>query len=139
MSPELKGEVLGVLSNYWFGVIATVDTEGRPEAAIVGFACSPELEMLVGTSLKTRKYANVQQNSHVAIAIGDQKAEVQYEGDVTLLEPDAAWDEIATRFGKLPGFEKYRNDPDERWLLISPTWLRLTVHENPNRVEEVIF
>jgi len=127
------------LSQHFLCVISTVGADSKPESAIVGFAKNDDLELLVGTPFTTRKYKNAQQNPHVAVVVGDTKAAVQYEGKVTLLEPNKAWDDIETRFGKLPGFEKYRNDPDERWLLIKPTWIRLTIHETPNRVEEVAF
>jgi general stress protein 26 len=138
MSDVLRQEIFEFLSNYHFGVIATV-SDAKPEAAIVGFKVSNDLTMLIGTSIKTRKFANIQSNPHIAIAIGDVKGEVQYEGTVTQHKPNESWEEVEARFGKLPGFEKYRNDPDEIWLLVKPSWLRLTMHESPNRIEEVSF
>ena len=132
MTDELKTEVLEVASRFHLCVLATVNSESAPEAAIVGFSVDQDLEVLFGTSKTTRKYANLQQNPRVAITIGDYKAEIQYEG--TAKEIDLH--EAEQRFGATPGIEKYREDLNQTWWLTTPQWLRLTVHETPNRVVE---
>ena len=137
MNEQLKLQVLEVLARHKLCVIATVDEQSRPEAAIVGFSHSETLELLIGTSHKTRKYANLMRNPHSAVVIGDTIAEVQYEGAVRQLEQAELNDQLKERFQKLPGNEQYLQDPEQAWLLITPKWLRLTVHGNPNRIEEM--
>ncbi len=135
MNDALKKQVLDILAKYPLCVVATVNAKSMPEAAIVGLRASAELEILFGTSRKTRKYANLQRNPRVAITVGDFEAEVQYEG----LAQQIDLQDAERQFGTTPGMEKYRNSPDQTWWKVTPGWLRLTVHENPNRVEEVTF
>lgn len=135
MTKELKSEILGVLARHPLCVLATVSAQGKPEAAIVGLTANDKLELLFGTSQKTRKYANLQGKPQVAITVGDFEAEVQYEGTATQVDHQQAEEQ----FGTTPGIEKYRSDPTQTWWAVTPTWLRLTVHETPNRIEEVTF
>ncbi|HEY4160833.1 MAG TPA: pyridoxamine 5'-phosphate oxidase family protein [Candidatus Saccharimonadales bacterium] len=137
MKGGVKREALEVMSRHHLCVISTVDEHAKPESAIVGFSQSDKLELLVGTSVLTRKYANVQRNSHVAVVIGDETAEVQYEGTIQQLGKVELDGLLKGHFEKLPGTTKYLGDPNQAWFLITPTWLRLTVHETPNRVEEM--
>jgi hypothetical protein len=110
-----------------------VNEQQSPEAAIVGVTANENLEVLFGTSHKTRKYGNLQANPRVAITVGDFKAEVQYEGDAKQVELDAA----IQVFGMTPGIERYKSDPDQTWWHVTPSWLRLTVHGEADRVEEM--
>jgi general stress protein 26 len=133
MNDKLKQEVLDTLAQYRIGVLSTVAEQSAPQAAIVGFTANDNLEIFFGTSLKTRKYANLQQNKKVAFAIGDFTAEVQLEGSAREMTLEEALD----KFGHTPGIEKYRDDPDQTWWCVTPTWLRLTVHASPDRIEEM--
>jgi general stress protein 26 len=133
MNDKLKQEVLDTLKQYHIGVLSTVTEQSAPQAAIVGFTANDNLELFFGTSRKTHKHANLLQNPKVAFAIGDFTAEVQLEGDAREMTLEEALD----KFGHTPGIEKYRDDPDQTWWLVTPTWLRLTVHTAPDRVEEM--
>src|ERR1700757_5048617 len=82
---SLKDSILEFIADYSLCVISTVGQDAKPEAAIVGFSHTEQLELIIGTSNKSRKYANLLQNSHVAIVIGDEIGEVQYEGKVEIL------------------------------------------------------
>jgi len=135
----LKRQILEVMAAHSLCVIATVTDDAKPEAAIVGFSQNDDLELIIGTSRQTRKYANVQKNTQVAIVIGDTSAEIQYEGLIRELSAAELDSQLEGHFKKLPGSPKYLEDPNQRWLLVRPTWIRLTVHEEPNRVEEMSF
>jgi len=139
MSDDVKHEALEAMSRHHLCVLSTVDGHAKPESAIVGFSHNDKFELLVGTSVLTRKYANVQRNPHVAVVIGDEAAEVQYEGTIQQLDMAELDELLKDHFEKLPGTTKYLQDPNQVWFLITPAWLRLTVHETPNRVEELRF
>ena len=139
MNDSLKQEVLEVVSRHTLCVISTVGEQNKPESAIVGFSCDDNLELLIGTSETTRKYRNLRSNPHVAVVIGDEQAEIQYEGTARTLDKTREDKRIQALFDEVPGASKYRDDPSQVYLLITPTWLRLTVHEDPNRVEEMRF
>ena len=134
---SVKDDVDAILAKHNICVLATVAADGKPESAMVGFSHGENLELLVGTSHKTRKYANIQRNSHVAVVVGDNEAEIQYEGTIRELDLTEAEKFLKKHFEKLIGAEKYLEDPNQRWLLITPTWLRLTLHNDHDRIEEL--
>jgi hypothetical protein len=77
-------EFLAFLQAHRWAIEATSSLEGVPQAAIIGFAVTPQLEMVFDTLTSTRKAANLQTNPRVAFVIGgwndtDPKT-LQYEG-----------------------------------------------------------
>lgn len=133
----MKDEVNSILAEHYLCVMSTVAQDSLPEAAIVGYSHGENLELLIGTSCKSRKYKNLMENPHVAIVIGDETAEVQYEGAARELGGDELQHHLKTHFAKLPGTTKYLNNPNQRWLLVTPTWLRLLVHGDEDKIEEM--
>lgn len=56
---------------------------GRPQAAVVGFAVSDQLEIIFDTVTSSRKYQNLRHDPHVALVIGwDEEVTAQIEGVV---------------------------------------------------------
>lgn len=108
-------------------VLSTVSKDGNPQSATMGFAETPELKVVFGTSNKTRKYQNLGTNQKVSIVVGwslEQFVTVQYEG----IAHEAAGEEIewakgllATKNGES---KKFANSPDNRYFIITPTWIR---------------
>lgn len=139
MSEELKQEVLEALKRFNTCVIATVTEDSRPEAAIVGFSSDDEFGLVVGTSNRTRKYANLSKNPHVAIAIGDKEVELQYEGVVSPLETEVDSDWLQEHIRQVPAAKFYYDDPNQVWFKVKPVWIKLSVHGAENRIEEVSF
>jgi len=54
------------------GVVSTLGADGAPQAALVGIAVTPELEIVFDTVEKSRKFANIARDPRVAFAIGWQ-------------------------------------------------------------------
>lgn len=134
----MKEQVSAFLSQFILGTISTVTPDSKPESAYVGYRHSASLELLIGTSNVSRKFQNLQQNSHVAIVVASTDAEVQYEGTAEVISQEVYDELIATgQFADLPGIEKYRNDPTQVYLKITPTWLRFIQHGETDRVEEM--
>jgi general stress protein 26 len=68
-------------------VLATVSENLRPEAALMGFAVTPELEIIFDTVKSSRKYPNLKKNPQVAWVIGcSPEVSVQSEGIAEELE-----------------------------------------------------
>jgi hypothetical protein len=64
--------------------------------------------------------------------------EVQYEGEVEVISvPEYESLTKEGRFELMPGFDKYRQDPTQVYLLIKPTWIRFIVHGDEDRIEEL--
>ena len=78
-----RAELRAFLRAHRVAVVSTVSPSGAPEAALVGFAVSDELELVFDTLSTTRKVANLRANPRVAIVIGgwgDREVTAQLEG-----------------------------------------------------------
>ena len=97
-----------------FCVMSTVSTDGKPESAMVGFSHTKTFDVVIGTSSKSRKYANLLQNSKVSITIGDGGGTVQLDGTAEVLTHDAYTSMIdRAEITALPGVDTYRQDPNQ--------------------------
>jgi general stress protein 26 len=64
------------------GVLSTAANSGQPQAALMGFAVTPELEIVFDTVRGSRKYPNLKANPRVAWVVGcATEVTVQYEGE----------------------------------------------------------
>jgi len=137
INPTLK-DMKAFLDERVLGVIATVDGTARPEAAYVGYACNDAYELVIGTSNQSRKVKNIGQNQSIAFVVADLTGEVQYEGEAEQIAAET-YEAMLTAgtFKKLPGFDKYRDDPTQVYLQIKPTWARFIVHGDTD--QSVVF
>lgn len=136
-----KQRVLDFLQSRHLAVISTVDTNGSPQGAVIGFGQTNDLEMIFGTFSSSRKYANLQKNSHVALTIGwDDSVTVQYEGTAREINKDE-WPKYAEQlFAKNSESEKYRDHPEERIFVVKPQWIRYSdLAQEPWEVVEITF
>jgi hypothetical protein len=44
-----------------YGVVSSIASDGTPQSALVGIACTPRLELIFDTLKSSRKYANLLQ------------------------------------------------------------------------------
>lgn len=72
-------ELLQFLRRYKLAVEATHSPDG-PQAAVVGYAVSDQLEIVFDTLESTRKYKNLCADPRVALVIFDDAVTVQLEG-----------------------------------------------------------
>jgi general stress protein 26 len=127
------------IGQYNLAVISTLSNDNKPEAALVGFAVSPDLEIVFDTVTTSRKYKNILQNPSVAVVIGwDNETTVQYEGVATELSGDSA------AYYKEIYFEVYKDGREraETWphivhFKITPKWIRYSNFNEGGSIEEV--
>lgn len=100
-------------------VVSTADPQGRPEAALVEVAATPDGDLLFNTKTAARKVTNLDQNPRVAVVVGWPSTTVQIEGEAVRLEGaelDAAASVFSARFPGKPlnwsVFSLYRVRPD---------------------------
>ena len=137
MSSDEKQQIIEFLKARNFCIIATVGPDAQPEAAFVGYASNDIIEIVIGTSKASRKYQNIVENPKTALVIADTTGEIQYEGRAVTLDTKAYLSLIENgQFKPLPGFDKYRNDPNQVWLRITPTWIRFIQHGDVDTVTE---
>jgi general stress protein 26 len=63
-------EVFQFMNCETLAVLATVAENGQPEAALMGFAVTPELEIIFDTVKSSRTYPNLKRCPRVAWVIG---------------------------------------------------------------------
>lgn len=122
------------------GVLASTAADGMPEAAVVGYAVTAELELIFDTTEATRKCQNLRRDGRVAFVIGwDREITMQYEG----IADEPGGEELARL--KAVYFEAF---PDgvarQAWLGITyfrvrPRWIRYSDFNEPLRIEELRF
>lgn len=129
--------MLDYLAGHNFCVISTVADQSHPEAAFVGFSFNSQFKMIIGTAKDSRKFRNILQNNKIALAIGDFKGTVQYEGIAEAINYGDYENLMKQQgFREMSGTDKYRKDPAQAWLKITPTWIRFTQHGPQDQIEE---
>lgn len=133
-----KDKILEFLKAHEECVIATVNAQGLPQAAVMGFSENNKLELMLATHSNTRKFKNISRHPYVAIVVGfEGTATVQYEGRVRVLEGKELQERQIAHFRKLPDAEKYKNDP-EVYMSVTPTWVRYTDYsQKEGQIEEL--
>jgi Pyridoxamine 5'-phosphate oxidase len=134
-------EAFGFMRGESLGVLCSVNGEGQPQAALVGFAVTPELEIVFDTVKSSRKYANLKKDARCAWVIGcTSEVTVQYEG----LAKELDGEELA-RYKKVY-FGKFEDGPvRESWagityFVVRPKWVRYCDYNlGQQRIEEKDF
>lgn len=128
---EKKSKVLAFLRAQMLGVVSTIGHQ-NPESAVVAFGETENLELYFGTSNNSRKYKNIKNNPHIAFVIGwddDVHISIQYEGIARELSTEEAKHYIEAFALKNPKTIKFKSYPDQRYFLITPSWIRYTSKE----------
>jgi general stress protein 26 len=68
--PTTRADVLAFLRAHSLAVQASVSASNSPQAAVVGFVVTDDLEVFFDTLDSTRKASNLRQNPSVAFVIG---------------------------------------------------------------------
>jgi uncharacterized pyridoxamine 5'-phosphate oxidase family protein len=134
-------EILRFMDSERYGVLTTTTNSGQPEAALVGFAVTPALEIIFDTVRSSRKYPNLKENPRVAFVVGcTTEITVQYEGEAEELEG------AALAKYKPIYFRKFTDGPArESWagityFVVRPKWVRYCDYNlEKQRIEEQRF
>ena len=123
-----------------FAVMASVSGERAPQAALVNYAATPDLELVFDTTNATRKWANLHANPRIALVIGWEGSEtVQYEGVAD--EPEGAERErlVALYLEAFPESVAHREWPGITWFRVKPRWIRHSSYYRPRSITEFSF
>jgi hypothetical protein len=106
-------------------VIATIHDAGRPEAALIGYALTPDGEFVFDCERHSRKSRNLEARPGAALVVGwEAETTIQIEGDAW--RPSGAALEDAKRhyLAVWPDGEERARSPDIVHWLLRPSWLR---------------
>ena len=122
-------------------VLSSINTNGLPQSAVVGFGVTNDLKLVFGTSAESRKAKNIAGNKNVSVVIGwDNQGTVQYEGTARQLKGEEVNNYTEIYYSKNESARAYKDDPNERYFLIEPAWIRYTdVSKNPWAISEFKF
>jgi len=134
-------EVFRFMDSERLAVLTTATKSGDPQAALVGFAVTPELEIIFDTVRSSRKYPNLKGNPRVAWVVGcTTEVTVQYEGEAEELEGEAL-----AKYKPIY-FQKFTDGPArESWagityFVVRPKWVRYCDYNlGSQRIEEQRF
>ncbi len=134
-------EVFRFLNSEKLGVLATVAEDGRPEAALIGVASTPELELIFDTVKSSRKYPNIKRDPRVALVIGcSTEVTVQYEGIAEELVGQSLTKYKEIYFTKFTDGPTRANWPGLTYFVVRPKWIRYCDYNPPTRrIEEQKF
>jgi general stress protein 26 len=134
-------EVFEFMNNGRLAVLSTVDEQGRPEAALMGYAVTPGLEIIFDTIKTSRKYLNLKKNPRVAWVIGcTSEVTVQYEGIAHELEGPELAKYKKTYFAAFPDGPARESWPGITYFVVRPKWVRYCdYHPETRRIEEQEF
>jgi sulfate adenylyltransferase large subunit len=120
-----RAELLAFLRRHRLCIQASVSPSGGPQAAVVGFAVSDDLEIVMDTLGTSRKVGNLRRDPRVALVVGwDDEQTVQIEGVAD--EPEGV--DLARL--KAVYFQVYPDGVDRQawkditYLRVRPTWVR---------------
>lgn len=126
MSPNsIHDLVYSFLRARMLAVISSLGPDGEPQSALVGFAVSPQLEIIFDTVKSSRKYPNLRADPRIALVTGwEGEHTIQYEG--LAIEPEG--EELARAkaiyFEAWPSGVERQQWPDIVYFLVRPKWIR---------------
>jgi general stress protein 26 len=134
-------EVFEFMSRERLAVLATTGEDGKPEAALMGFAVTPALEIIFDTLRTSRKYPNLKKNPGVAWVIGcTTEVTVQYEGVAEELAGEDLAKYKQTYFAAFPDGPMRESWPGITYFVVRPKWVRYCDYDPKNRrIEEKEF
>ncbi|HUJ03476.1 MAG TPA: pyridoxamine 5'-phosphate oxidase family protein [Rhizomicrobium sp.] len=123
-----------------FAVMASVSPQRTPEAALVGYAVTPEFELVFDTTDATRKCPNLRANPAIAFVIGWEGWEtVQYEG----MADEPAGEErerlLKIYLEAFPDGVARQEWPGITYFRVRPRWIRFSSYYRPRAITEFSF
>lgn len=133
-----RSELFPFLQKHRLGVQSTISPSGDPQAAVVGIAVTPELEIIFDTLDTTRKCRNLRAHPRVAFVIGwDEEITVQLEGiadEPTGSERDRI---LETYFAAYPDGRDRLAWKGITHFRVRPTWIRYSDFNGAGNVSEI--
>lgn len=119
-----KTGLLEFIKSHKFAVVSSVTAEATPESAVVGYAATPEFEIVFDTVKSSRKYANFLANPAAALTLWAGEATVQYEGSASELEGAERDRYLEPYFEAFPDGRERLSWPGITHFVIRPKWIR---------------
>jgi len=80
MSPQRSAKLVEFIAACDLAVVSYLSAEGTPQSAVVGFAVTPDLEIVFDTVASSRKYRNLKARPQCSVVMWSGEVTLQYEG-----------------------------------------------------------
>ena len=136
-----KSRLYEFLRSNRLSVLSTVGPKGEPQSALVGFAITPEFEIIFDTVGRSRKFANLSRDPRAAFVIG-------WEGEITVQFEGIARQISSTELGHYHEvyFRAFPDGPARlQWdgityYVVAPKWIRYSdFDKSPPEIVEFAF
>ena len=117
-------DLLRFLRQHKVAVQSSVAEDGSPQAAVIGFAVSDDLEIVFDTLESTRKARNLRADPRIALVIGWDQITVQIEGVAEFPEGEALERARACYFVAYPDGRDRLAWPGITHVVVRPRWIR---------------
>ena len=133
--------LLDFIDRHRLAVLATVSPARLPEAAVVGFAATEDLELVFDTEASSRKAENLRGHPRIALVIGwDREITLQYEGVAEEVRGAAGARYLEAYFAKWPDGGARAALPGITHFRVRPTWVRYSdFNRSPPFIREFRF
>ncbi len=121
------------------GVVSSLGPDNRPQAALVGIAVTPELEIVFDTVDTSRKYANLTARPACAFVLGwSSEQTVQLEGEAERLQGPELERYTRLYFDAWPDGRARLSWPGIAYFVVRPRWIRYSDYDQfPALIEEI--
>jgi hypothetical protein len=134
-----RDELYAFMNKHRWAVEATVAASGAPQAAVIGFAVTRDLELVFDTLKTSRKYQNMLKSPKMALVIGwDDAQTLQIDGIAD--EPKgAALERLKARYFEVfPDGHEREAWKDIAYVRVKPHWFRYSdFRTEPPKIVEV--
>ncbi|MFT3828018.1 MAG: pyridoxamine 5'-phosphate oxidase family protein [Chitinophagaceae bacterium] len=128
MTPDNRARILTFLRSHRWAVEATVAADGGPQAALIGFGVTDQLELVFDTLKSTRKALNLDANPRVALVVGGwgdgDPRTLQCEGIADVPQGPELHRVQAAYFTAFPDGPQRKAWPGITYVRVTPTWMR---------------
>jgi pyridoxine/pyridoxamine 5'-phosphate oxidase len=136
-SPMKLEEVFDIVRRKRFVVVSTAHDSGAPEGALMGFALTPQNEIVFDTMSTSRKAINLARRPAIALVVGwDDGISIQIEGDARRPANDELASAKAAYFREWPDGREREHWPDIAYFVVRPRWIRYSCYAGAPVVEE---
>lgn len=131
-------KVLNVLKNNSCCVLATADSSGKSEAAVMVHIYKDDLSLIMCTMAETRKFKNISVNNQVSVVVGgfNNDPSVQMDGKARIMSDSEKAEAMAYVLDQKPEMKDYGIEA-ESFIVVTPTWIRYIDYSQEPNVEEL--
>jgi nitroimidazol reductase NimA-like FMN-containing flavoprotein (pyridoxamine 5'-phosphate oxidase superfamily) len=133
-----RAELLAFLRRHRLCEQASASSSGAPQAAVVGYAVSGNLEIVFDTIGTTRKVQNLRRQPRIALVVGwDDEQTVQIDGVADEPKSDELERLKKVYFRAWPDGVERQSWKDITYVRVRPTWARYSDFRPGGKIVEV--